>query len=244
MSFDSHAETPERGIFITFEGGDGAGKTTHIRFLAQHLREQGREVVCLREPGGTPIGERLRDVVLDPACAEMSDRAELFVYEAARAQIVAEVIAPALERGAVVLCDRFCDSTVAYQAFGRGLPRAFVEQANEFATQGLVPDRTILMTTGERAQVGLERATRHHEADRMELAGLEFHERVMEGFRSLAQSEGDRVRIVVSADRKSETSRMIFSELSDLFPWMGDDEVCGEDLFAPLDRARHEGRPR
>lgn len=244
MSCDSYADAPERGIFITFEGGDGAGKTTHIRFLAQHLRERGREVVCLREPGGTAIGERLRDVVLDPDCVEMCDRTELFVYEAARAQIVAEVILPALARGAVVLCDRFCDSTVAYQVFGRGLPRAFVDQANRFATQGLVPDRTILMTTGERVEVGLERATRHHEADRMELAGLEFHERVTEGFRSLAESERERVRIVVSRERKSETSQMVFSELSDLFPWMRDEAVCSDDLFASLDRARHEGRCR
>ena len=109
-----------RGIFITFEGGEGAGKTTHIRFLSEALKAHGREVVRLREPGGTDIGERLRGVLLDPRNTALSDEAELLLYEAARAQIVAEVVKPALERGAVVLCDRFTDSTVAYQGYGRG----------------------------------------------------------------------------------------------------------------------------
>ena len=122
-----------RGIFITFEGGEGAGKTTHIRFLSETLRAHGREVLCLREPGGTEVGEQLRAVVLDPANGGMSDEAELLIYEAARAQLMAQVIAPALARGAVVLCDRFTDSTVAYQAYGRGLPRMFVDRVNEFA---------------------------------------------------------------------------------------------------------------
>ncbi|MEF2672656.1 dTMP kinase, partial [Adlercreutzia sp.] len=107
------------GVFVTFEGGDGAGKSTQIRFLARLLEDAGREVVRLREPGGTAVGEALRAVVLDPAHEAMSDRAELLIYEAARAQIVDEVIRPALGRGAVVLCDRFYDSTVAYQGCGR-----------------------------------------------------------------------------------------------------------------------------
>ena len=128
-----------RGIFITFEGGEGAGKTTHIRFLSETLRAHGREVLCLREPGGTEVGEQLRAVVLDPANGGMSDEAELLIYEAARAQLMAQVIAPALARGAVVLCDRFTDSTVAYQAYGRGLPRMFVDRVNEFACQGVHP---------------------------------------------------------------------------------------------------------
>ena len=120
------------GIFITFEGGDGAGKTTHITFLAECLRKMGHEVLCLREPGGTAIGEALRSIVLDPENSAMSDQAELLIYEAARAQIVKETIIPALARGAVVLLDRFYDSTVAYQAYGRGLPVSFVHQANVF----------------------------------------------------------------------------------------------------------------
>ena len=117
----SAEQAPERGVFVTFEGGDGAGKTTHIRFLANALSAMGREVVCLREPGGTEVGEQLRGVVLNPANSDICDGSELLIFEAARAQLVSQVIAPALERGAVVLCDRFTDSTVAYQGYGRGL---------------------------------------------------------------------------------------------------------------------------
>ena len=225
----------ERGIFITFEGGEGAGKTTHIRFLAEALRAHGREVVCLREPGGTPIGEALRALVLDPANDEMSDEAELLVYEAARAQIVKQVIQPALERGAVVLCDRFSDSTIAYQVCGRGLPRDFVEQANAFATGGLVPDRTILLVCGAGTRAGLRRATHRTGADRLEQAGEDFHARVNEGFLKMAEAEPGRIRVVVSDVRKSVTSATVFQELVDLFPWMADASVCDEAFFAPLD---------
>ena len=230
-----------RGIFITFEGGEGAGKTTHIRFLSEKLRERGREVVRLREPGGTAVGEELRAVVLDPKNDNLSDEAELLIYEAARAQIVAEVIRPALERGAVVLCDRFADSTIAYQVHGRGLDAAFVEQVNAFACQGISPDRTILLTTGGSARTGLSRAT-HRGADRLERAGEEFHTRVNEGFLDIARAHADRVRVVQSAARKSRTSELVFRELADLFPWMAD-VVDDPSYFAPLDvrRPRPQG---
>lgn len=225
----------ERGIFITFEGGEGAGKTTHIRFLSEKLRAHGREVVCLREPGGTPIGEQLRSVVLDPQNEAMVDEAELLIYEAARAQIVAEVIRPALERGAVVLCDRFADSTLAYQVYGRGLSKDFVECANAFACQGVEPDRTILLVTGGSARTGLVRATHRLGADRLELAGEEFHTRVNEGFLELAQAHEERIRVVESATKRSKTSARIFGELADLFPWMADTSLCDDAFFAELD---------
>ena len=230
-----------RGIFITFEGGEGAGKTTHIRFLSEKLCERGREVVRLREPGGTAVGEELRAVVLDPKNDNLSDEAELLIYEAARAQIVAEVIRPALERGAVVLCDRFADSTIAYQVHGRGLDAAFVGQANAVACQGISPDRTILLTTGGSARTGLSRAT-HRGADRLERAGEEFHTRVNEGFLDIARAHADRVRVVQSAARKSRTSELVFRELADLFPWMAD-VVDDPSYFAPLDvrRPRPQG---
>lgn len=231
--------TEKRGIFITFEGGDGVGKSTHIRFLAQALENQGFEVLCLREPGGTAIGESLRALVLDPAHEAMAPEAELLIYEAARAQIVAEVIVPALARGAVVLCDRFFDSTVAYQAFGRGLDRAFVEAANRFATGGLVPDRTILLTLGEAASqgadAGLGRAAGRADTDRLERAGHDFHTRVAAGFLSLAAELPERVRAVDSSGARSLTSAMIFHELSDLFPWMRNATLCSEEFFAVLD---------
>lgn len=213
------------GVFITFEGGEGAGKTTHINFLAAALRGQGREVLCVREPGGTHIGEQLRDVVLDPSNIDMSDRTELLVYEAARAQIVSEVIIPALQRGVVVLCDRFYDSTVAYQAYGRGLSRDFVRLANEFACQGLCPDRTIVLTTAASAEVGLQRATHHSdgEGDRMERAGIDFHTRVNQAFHDIAQADPQRVRTVISADKKSDTARAVFVAVADVVGWDADD---------------------
>lgn len=229
-----------RGIFITFEGGEGAGKSTHIRFLAEALRTHGREVVCLREPGGTDIGEQLRAVVLDPANDAMADEAELLIYEAARAQIVAQVIVPALKRGAVVLCDRFTDSTVAYQAYGRGLSREFVDQANAFACQGVRPDRTILMVTGGTAKTGLVRATHRSGADRLEQAGEDFHDRVNGAFVRIAQADPDRVRVVVSSDRKSVTAAAVFFQLADLFPWMADVTAGDPAFFERLDVHRSQ----
>lgn len=228
----------QKGVFITFEGGEGAGKSTHIRFLAEALHAQGREVLSLREPGGTAIGEELRAVLLDPDNEALSDEAELLIYEAARAQIVAEVIKPALERGAVVLCDRFSDSTVAYQVYGRGLSADFVARANAFACQGIRPDRTLLLVTGGTAETGLRRATHNDGADRLERAGEEFHTRVNEAFLDIAREDPDRIRLVKSADRKSVTAASVFYALSDLFPWMADASLCDEGFFAPLDAAR------
>lgn len=227
-----------KGTFITFEGGDGAGKTTHLRFLASVLESQSYEVVSLREPGGTVIGEQLRDIVLDPEYSQMSSRTELLLYEAARAQLVCEVIKPALERGAVVLCDRFTDSTIAYQAYGRGLSPEFVEQVNEFVCQGIAPDRTILMMSGGTVGQSLERAWHHHDPDRLELAGESFHERVNAFYAQLAERHPERVRLVVSDEAKSKTSRKVFAALSDLFPFMNDPSICTDELFARLDVKR------
>lgn len=228
-----------RGTFITFEGGDGAGKSTHIRFLSEALHARGYEVVSLREPGGTRIGEKLRRVLLDPSNDDLSDQAELLVFEAARAQIVAEVIKPALDRRAVVLCDRFTDSTVAYQAFGRGLSLDFVRRANEFACQGIVPDRTILLTAGG-SSASIKRATRRG-ADRMERSGQEFFERVAAGFKDAADRDPGRIRVVESSGKRADTARAVFKELSDLFPWMADEEQCDDAFFALINR-RPQGR--
>ena len=222
------------GIFITFEGGDGAGKTTHITFLASCLREMGYEVLCLREPGGTLIGESLRHIVLNPENSAMSDQTELLIYEAARAQIVKEVIIPALARGAVVLLDRFYDSTIAYQAYGRGLPLSFVRQANIFACQGVHPCRTILLTTEASAEVGLDRATHHGDADRLELAGADFHARVNAAFLRLTSENPARIRVVSSAGAKDETARSIFKELADVFDWDANSEVWKPGFFEAI----------
>lgn len=206
-----------RGVFVTFEGGDGVGKSTHIRYVANELRRAGREVVCLREPGGTGIGESLRAMVLDPDNGEISSEAELLMYEAARAQLVREVIRPALERGAVVLCDRFADSTIAYQAYGRGLPLDFVRRANTFATGGIVPDRTILLVLGN-TRKSLARATGAGMGDRMEQAGEVFHSRVNRAFLKLAKRDPKRIRIVHSSSSRKATAAAVAAELADILP--------------------------
>ena len=206
-----------RGVFVTFEGGDGVGKSTHIRYVADELRRAGREVVCLREPGGTGIGELLRAMVLDPDNGEISSEAELLMYEAARAQLVREVIRPALERGAVVLCDRFSDSTIAYQAYGRGLPLDFVRRANAFATGGIVPDRTILLVLGN-TRKSLARATGAGAGDRMEQAGEVFHSRVNRAFLKLAKRDPKRIRIVRSSSSRKATAAAVAAELADILP--------------------------
>lgn len=206
-----------RGVFVTFEGGDGVGKSTHIRYVAHELRLAGREVVCLREPGGTGIGESLRAMVLDPDNGEISSEAELLMYEAARAQLVREVIRPALERGAVVLCDRFSDSTIAYQAYGRGLPLDFVRRANAFATGGIVPDRTILLVLGN-TRKSLARATGAGAGDRMEQAGEVFHSRVNRAFLKLAKRDPKRIRIVRSSSSRKATAAAVAAELADILP--------------------------
>lgn len=205
------------GVFVTFEGGDGVGKSTHIRYVANELRLAGREVVCLREPGGTGIGESLRAMVLDPDNGEISSEAELLMYEAARAQLVREVIRPALERGAVVLCDRFSDSTIAYQAYGRGLPLDFVRRANAFATGGIVPDRTILLVLGN-TRKSLARATGAGAGDRMEQAGEVFHSRVNRAFLKLAKRDPKRIRIVRSSSSRKATAAAVAAELADILP--------------------------
>lgn len=206
-----------RGVFVTFEGGDGVGKSTHIRYVANELRRAGREVVCLREPGGTGIGESLRAMVLDPDNGEISSEAELLMYEAARAQLVCEVIRPALERGAVVLCDRFSDSTIAYQAYGRGLPLDFVRRANAFATGGIAPDRTILLVLGN-TRKSLARATGAGTGDRMEQAGEVFHSRVNRAFLKLAKRDPKRIRIVRSSSSRKATAAAVAAELADILP--------------------------
>lgn len=225
------------GILITFEGGEGAGKTTHITFLAGCLRKMGYEVLCLREPGGTSVGESLRSIVLNPENADLCDQAELLIYEAARAQIIKEVVIPALARGAVVLLDRFYDSTVAYQVYGRGLPEAFVRQANAFACQGVHPCRTILLSTESSAEDSLYRATHHGDADRLEQAGADFHARVNAAFKRIATDNPERIRVVSSAGAKDATARQIFTELKDVFGWDESSEVWKPGYFeAILDR--------
>ena len=183
-----------RGTFITLEGVDGAGKSTQVLMLVERLRAAGAEVVSLREPGGTPISEKIRSLILDRANAEMAPECELLLFEAARAQLVCEVIEPALERGATVVCDRFYDSTHAYQAGARGMDDALVTRANELGSCGVVPDITIVLDM--EPECAFMRAEGRGEHDRMEAEGLAFQCRVREDYRLLAEAEPARVRLV------------------------------------------------
>lgn len=185
-----------RGTFITLEGVDGSGKSTQASLLVERLREQRREVVALREPGGTPISEKIRALLLDPENAEMADECELLLYEASRAQLVREVIEPALLRGAIVVCDRFYDSTHAYQHGGRGLSDALVSRANELGCCGLSPDVTLVLDIDPAA--ALARATVQG-ADRLEAEGLAFQQRVRKDYLALAKADPARVCVVDAA---------------------------------------------
>lgn len=185
-----------RGTFITLEGVDGSGKSTQASLLVERLRQEGREVVALREPGGTPISEKIRALLLDPENAEMADECELLLYEASRAQLVREVIEPALLRGAIVVCDRFYDSTHAYQHGGRGLSDALVSRANELGCCGLSPDVTLVLDIDPAA--ALARATAQG-ADRLEAEGLAFQQRVRKDYLALAKADPARVRVIDAA---------------------------------------------
>jgi dTMP kinase len=180
------------GLFITFEGPEGSGKTTQIRRLADWLGEQGRNVLTTREPGGTRIGEAIREVLLSPAHTEMCAEAEILLFSAARAQIVRETLQPHLARGGVVLCDRFADSTLAYQGYGRLLDLDTLRQITLFATGGVVPALTICLdlpvVEGLRRKQGGDQA----EWNRMERERLDFQERVRRGYLALAAAEPQR----------------------------------------------------
>jgi len=196
-----------RGVLITFEGGEGAGKSTHIESARRFLAERGYEVVVVREPGGTEIGEAIRTILLSRAFLEMDPLTELLLYESARAQIVDQVIKPALQSGAIVLCDRFTDSTKAYQGFGRGLDQESIDILNAIASRDIVPDCTILIEVP--VAEGLARAQRKGEPDRLESQDVAFHQAVHEGYATLASNEPDRIHTVDGTRDKSDVAQEI-----------------------------------
>ena len=182
-----------RGLFISFEGGDGSGKTTQFKLFAEYLRNRGFDVVTTREPGGTRISEKIRNILLDPECTEMADKTEAFLFAASRAQHVEELIRPSVEAGKIVLCDRFVDSSIVYQGFGRGLGST-VKAINEYAVGGLYPDATFLLDISP--EEGRKRNGKTGKSDRLEKQSMEYHAMVAEGYRKLAAEEPDRFIVI------------------------------------------------
>lgn len=200
-----------RGLFVSFEGGEGAGKSTQLQAVATRARAAGLEPVTCREPGGTELGEMLREVLIDLEEAP-EPLAELLVFAAARAQLVAEVIEPSLRRGALVLCDRYADSTVAYQHYGRDLDGTVVRSVNTAATGGLLPDLTVLLDLspedGRRRGAG--------DSDYLEREDLEFHEDVRRGYLALAQHQPERWLVLDALRPPEELTAAIWERIEGL----------------------------
>ena len=210
-------------LFITFEGPEGSGKSTQMELLAEYLKGKGYPVLTTREPGGTSIGEQIREVLLSPENQEMSPLTEVLLYSASRAQHVEQVIRPHLEEGYIVLCDRYADSTLAYQGYGHGLDLDSVRAITEFATNGLKPDLTIYLDLpveiGLRRRFGLRGKQSSSEVsiqlplfekwDRFDMKELEFHRRVRKGYQELAAKEPERWLVIDATHSVEEIQRII-----------------------------------
>lgn len=210
------------GLFITLEGPDGAGKTTQAQLLKERLQGYGKEVLLVREPGGTPIGEKVRALLLDPSYQEMTVACEVLLYSAARAQLVTEQIRPALGRGAVVLSDRYWDSTLVYQGLAGGEDLELIKRINLWATGSLIPGRTFILDL--EAGLGLQRVREAKRSacpaagDRVEQKKLDFHQQVREGFLKLAAREPERFCIIPAA---GETDRIHEKIWQQVLPLLG-----------------------
>ena len=195
----------KQGLFITFEGPEKSGKSTQAALLSEYLIESGFNVVFVREPGSTKIGEKIRDILLDTGNPEMSDMSEMLLYMAARAQLVSEVISPELKKGRVVLCDRFLDSTLAYQGYGCGLNKEMILKVGHWATFGVKPDLTLLLDFWA-SSANLKK---HRSPDRIEMRPDIFHEKVRRGYFHLAKNEPKRIKVVRVEQTLEETQAKI-----------------------------------
>lgn len=189
-----------KGKFITFEGSEGSGKSTQIELAHQFLKAHHKDVLFLREPGGVKISEAIRAILLDAKNKEMCAQSETLLYMAARAQLVNEVIEPALKKGKIILCDRFLDSTTVYQGFGHGIDIKFIKQVGRFATRGILPDLTFILDI--EAKKGLARI--HRAKDRIEQKDLSYHNKVRNGYLTLARQEPKRVKLISGAKSREE----------------------------------------
>ncbi len=183
-----------KGIFISLEGIEGTGKTTQSRLLSEVLIEKGYEVVLTHEPGGTAIGDRIREILLHVDHGAMSYMTELLLYNAARAQHISEKILPAIKAGKIVITDRFIDSTVAYQGYGRGIDIQLIKSINNIATEGVKPDLTIIFDLD--VETGMKRNRGINKIDRLELEDIEFHRKVRDGYLKIANEEPQRIKVI------------------------------------------------
>jgi dTMP kinase len=202
------------GPFITFEGGEGCGKSTQSRLLLKKLEQRNIPAVLTHEPGGTVLGNELRKVLKRKRGSSISPQAELFLVAASRVQLVAEVIRPALEEGKVVICDRFTYSTLVYQGYGRGLELSFVERVNNIATQNLKPDLAILLDISPEQGLARKRSLR----DRFEMEDLSFHRRVREGYLKMVAAESERWLVIDASLPKEKIAEIIWDRVSRLLP--------------------------
>ena len=201
-----------KGMFITFEGSEGCGKSTQSKLLFEYLKRRGYRVIYLREPGGTKISEKVRLILLDPKNNSMNSVCEMLLYMAARAEAVQEVIAPAIAKGKIVICDRFLDSTLAYQGYGLGMDIKFIRGLGKLVTHGVKPGLTILLDLP--VEKGLKKCGRVK--DRIEQRSVKYHIGVRKGYLRLARQEPERIKIVKVANNKSATQENIRS-LVDIF---------------------------
>lgn len=201
-----------KGKFITFEGSEGSGKSTQSKLLAAYLRQKGFRVAYLREPGGTAVSEKIRGILLDKDHRKMCAECETLLYMAARAQVVDEIILPALSEGKIIVCDRFLDSTLAYQGYGLGVNLKIIKDIGSFATAGIRPDLTIFM------DLPVHKGLKHRDGakDRIEKRSLAYHCRVRNGYLAMARKEPGRIKAVKVQKEKMETQRLI-RELTDIF---------------------------
>ena len=205
----------KRGKFITFEGPEGSGKSTHIKLLVEYLREKGIKTEVLREPGSTQIGEKIRQILLDTALGDMANVCELYLYLAARFQLIQEKITPFLEDNKIVICDRFNDATMAYQVYAGKCPEFIMTGFNNFINEMNVdPDLTILLDVDVR--LGLKRAASLRPADRIEKKGAEFHDKVRQGYLRLAKKYPERIKVISSVGEMDEVQLRIREKVNEI----------------------------
>jgi dTMP kinase len=216
-----------QGLFIVFEGIDGSGTTTQCRILADYLEEVGIPIVLTREPGGTSAAEKIRDLVLDPSLGDISHIAELFLIAASRTQHVDELIRPSLERGIVVICDRFLASSLAYQGYGRGLDLDIVAQVNELAVGNCLPDLTIYLDL-PLGEARVRRNQRGGEVDRLEQAGDDLQEKAARGYREIAERDRTGALVLDARLDRTELAQMVRSALRERWSWIPQEQPIGE----------------